>query len=285
MFDTAGDHIVQLIAKNSIGCMDTAIIEVEGITDSLEFDIDYTIACQDSLSTFDVNLDYAIDSIVWDMGDSSTFTIEDDTAFYYAYQDPQSSIVTAMVYSGACNQREDVSVTIPGFAAFINRADTTIFNDDTLMISTNGDPSFEYEWFPSDVFDDNTIMDQVITGEVSMTYTLLITDPSTGCKAVDTIQVLVKEGRLVEQASSFSPNGDSDNEEFIIQGKGICNVHMKVFDRWGKFLFESENQSQGWNGKTPTGEYLPNDIYVYHLFVTFCDGRTGNFQGTVTIIR
>ena len=60
---------------------------------------------------------------------------------------------------------------------------------------------------------------------------------------------------------------------------------MKVFDRWGKFLFESENQSQGWNGKTPTGEYLPNDIYVYHLFVTFCDGRTGNFQGTVTIIR
>lgn len=48
--------------------------------------------------------------------------------------------------------------------------------------------------------------------------------------------------------SAFSPNGDNINELLKVSGFGISSMHLSIYNRWGQLIFESTDQSQGWNG-------------------------------------
>ena len=48
--------------------------------------------------------------------------------------------------------------------------------------------------------------------------------------------------------NTFTPNGDEHNELFVIYGKNIQSFSMKIFDRWGSMLFESDNLQKHWDG-------------------------------------
>ena len=72
------------------------------------------------------------------------------------------------------------------------------------------------------------------------------------------------EGLKIYQA--FSPNGDSFNEYFIIEGIDCYPENeIKVFNRWGKLVFETTNYSNDWNGIANNNEKLPVGVYFYYL--------------------
>ena len=87
----------------------------------------------------------------------------------------------------------------------------------------------------------------------------------------------------------FSPNNDGVNDLFkpvtILE---IEDYELAVFNRWGKQVFQSFSQEEGWDG-TLDGKALPADIYVFILrgrFV-FCDGGDDQLseKGDVTLLR
>lgn len=67
--------------------------------------------------------------------------------------------------------------------------------------------------------------------------------------------------------SSFTPNGDGLNDEFIIQGEAIdlTDFDLMIYDRWGSQVFRSNNPLRGWNGATPSGDLVPAGIYPFTL--------------------
>jgi gliding motility-associated-like protein len=77
----------------------------------------------------------------------------------------------------------------------------------------------------------------------------------------------------------FSPNGDPQNEEFLVRYNGDQPFLLKIFDRWGNLLFESRDKYSGWNGK-----FKGNDVQtgVYYYVV-----KTGSreYTGNVTLVR
>jgi len=87
----------------------------------------------------------------------------------------------------------------------------------------------------------------------------------------------------------FSPNGDNQNDEFAILGGDVQSMELKIFNRWGELIFESNNQEIGWDGTTFGREIALPGVYVYRLdFVGFeRDGSmfVGKKHGTVTLIR
>lgn len=61
-------------------------------------------------------------------------------------------------------------------------------------------------------------------------------------------------------ADAFTPNGDGHNDEFKIQGAGVINFEIRIYNRWGENIFYSNDLNKSWDGKfgglvCPAGEY------------------------------
>lgn len=60
--------------------------------------------------------------------------------------------------------------------------------------------------------------------------------------------------------NSFTPDENDRNDVFSGYGSGIKTYRMRVFNRWGQLLFESNDIQKGWDGKYK-GELLESEVY------------------------
>lgn len=84
--------------------------------------------------------------------------------------------------------------------------------------------------------------------------------------------------------NTFTPNGDGKNDIFYAYGNLVNQFRMRVYNQWGEFYFESLSLNTGWDGRY-RGVLQPNGVYVYYVDVTFSDGTTKQYKGTVTLLR
>jgi gliding motility-associated-like protein/uncharacterized repeat protein (TIGR01451 family) len=105
-----------------------------------------------------------------------------------------------------------------------------------------------------------------------------------GCIAIDSISFSTNCSTELFVPNAFSPNEDNQNDFFKAYGIEVVNFNLKIFDRWGSFLFESNNIEQGWNGKFK-GQLKENGVYVYFINATFLDGTTIQKKGDLTLMR
>lgn len=83
---------------------------------------------------------------------------------------------------------------------------------------------------------------------------------------------------------AFTPNGDGINDTFGISGEAVRNFSMRIYDRWGELLFESDNASQQWDGSYK-GKTVPQGVYVYQLTAQAPTGQHAAKKGTVTVVE
>ena len=61
---------------------------------------------------------------------------------------------------------------------------------------------------------------------------------------------------------------------------------MKIVNRWGGMVFESNEPSEGWNGRMEnTGPMSPNGVYLYHIRFTGPRGAPHEYKGFATLIK
>lgn len=68
--------------------------------------------------------------------------------------------------------------------------------------------------------------------------------------------------------TAFSPNNDGMNDAFLPVGEAILdeNYRLRVFNRWGELVFETEDRTQPWQGEHQGGgHYVPDGVYSYQL--------------------
>lgn len=117
------------------------------------------------------------------------------------------------------------------------------------------------------------------------TIKLTVVSPS-GC--VDTIShfVTIEVPYLFFIPNAFSPNEDGKNEVFTVKGEGIADFTMMIFDRWGNFIFYSDDMNEGWDGKANLGSNVAqSDVYVYSIKLTDLKKKTHRYQGIVTLVK
>ena len=109
-----------------------------------------------------------------------------------------------------------------------------------------------------------------------------------GCKdsVMQTIEVVEEPTLYVPTA--FSPDGDGINDLFVVQANGIDldNYNLRIYDRWGELIFESNDLYYSWNG-TAKGNNKIVEIGSYIWLVTVKDinGIETKKSGKVTVIR
>jgi len=125
----------------------------------------------------------------------------------------------------------------------------------------------------------------------SFTITLAASNES-GC--TDTLRlegaVIVKKGNDVLVPNAFTPGtngggyGDGHNDVFLPIMRGVTQFELLIFNRWGQLLFESRDQSTGWDGYYQ-GKLCEQDVYMYKLYVKLENGQDLVRTGDVNLIR
>jgi gliding motility-associated-like protein len=117
-----------------------------------------------------------------------------------------------------------------------------------------------------------------------------------GCVGTDSVYVKLIEDEIPPEPSNnifipnaFSPDGDGINDNFNISYNNnpfpISHCVLHIFNRWGEEIFQSDDITQGWDGKK-NGKDCPGGVYVYKI-VFSADGIAGSQErvGTVTLVR
>ncbi|TNE81885.1 MAG: gliding motility-associated C-terminal domain-containing protein [Bacteroidetes bacterium] len=84
--------------------------------------------------------------------------------------------------------------------------------------------------------------------------------------------------------NAFTSNGDGLNDQYEIAFASIKTYHIKIYDRWGELIFESQDPANFWDGKFK-GSFCPEGVYVYTIRYTGSDDTIYNLKGNVTLLR
>jgi gliding motility-associated-like protein len=114
-----------------------------------------------------------------------------------------------------------------------------------------------------------------------------VTD-SFNCQATDSKLVRVIEKcneNAVFVPNLFTPNANGRNDVLKVLGPGVDNVlNFRIYDRWGKLLFESNDIQRGWDG-TFEGQPLKPGVYLYYVEVRCINNEKTYKKGDVTLLR
>ncbi|MGB1093199.1 MAG: gliding motility-associated C-terminal domain-containing protein [Bacteroidia bacterium] len=110
---------------------------------------------------------------------------------------------------------------------------------------------------------------------------------SHGC--VDTFSRLVHIGPdiIVFIPDVFTPNseGPNRNERFNAVATNFKTFDLKVYNRWGEKLFETNDPDEGWDGNDPANNPCMQGVYVYRLVITSFEDKEYTYDGTITLLR
>jgi len=110
---------------------------------------------------------------------------------------------------------------------------------------------------------------------------LKLTD-SLGCAIDSSFTIEIRESDVIIP-NVFTPNGDGINDQFKLRIKGLDRINLKVFNRWGKLVYEgSENY---WSGKDQGGRNLQAGTYFFTMIYQQIGREEKKFQGTVSILE
>lgn len=145
----------------------------------------------------------------------------------------------------------------------------------------------DYSWVPDSTLSALNIADPLATPAVTTTYTVEINDGLCPNKADVTVYVKLPEcieGKIFVP-NAFSPNGDGNNDVFYVRSSApIDGFYFAVYDRWGQMLFETYDQSSGWDGTFELKQLSPAAFAWYCS--GFCEGGEEFFiKGNVSILK
>ena len=272
------------------GCV--GIDSVEVIAEAIPIqDAFFSISSPDCIG--DRNGIVQIDSIT---GGTAPFSYSLNTDFFTTNN--TFEFLSAGVYelqiqdSNGCSY--EASVTVPAVEEITVDLGVDIkiqLGDSTLLQAFVNVPNYEsLNWSPADAFDCLDCPEQWVAPELTSTYAVEVVD-SNGCKAIDYITIQVQKERAIFIPTAFSPNGDGNNDVFMIfGGADVKEIRsFQIFDRWGNLVFgreafQANDPSYGWDGNFQ-GTPMNAAVFVFYAEVEFVDGKIEFIKGDVSLMR
>lgn len=144
-----------------------------------------------------------------------------------------------------------------------------------------GPAIINWTWFPATGLSNPSIPNPTASPTTTTTYTLTGIDVF-GCMSVDSLTVSVDSTVEVVIANMLTPNNDSKNDTWIVEGiEFYPNTKVTIVNREGEIVYESDSYDNTWNG-THNGKALPDATYYYILVF---EDETKVYKGAVTILK
>ena len=228
------------------------------------------------------------DNFVWVNDRGLTFEGQNITVY-----PPQTTTYTLNYTSGgACQQlQESINVTVdPGVDVSIKTdapanilPQGSVVNLDAMVVS-NALGNIQINWTGNGINLGSGDAISATLVENPASFEVTATTPA-GCTDADTLVFEIIQPSI-EIPNAFTPNADGNNDFFNVLYSGQIDeiLEFQIRNRWGKLVYNNENQMEGWDGNL-NGKPQPTEVYVYLLKIKLLDGEIIQRQGDVTLIR
>ncbi|PBQ30409.1 hypothetical protein CNR22_01060 [Sphingobacteriaceae bacterium] len=147
-----------------------------------------------------------------------------------------------------------------------------------------------YQWKAGNVYQSSELS-PVINFTAIGKYQITLTATSLkNCSSEVSKVIEVKNNYNIFIPNSFTPNFDGINDYFIPvftkEGVDPKGFEMKIYDRWGHLVYQSNEMSKGWDGSFQNkGETLKEDSYVFKIKYKDSEGSTFEKMGNVSLLK
>ncbi len=281
-YTNVGTYPVTLIATNFVPCSDTVTgyVTVDSFT-QMSMTITDTVICAGTYMTFSgAYTNIGLNDATWKFGNGDS--IKNVNPVVYAYPTSGSFNVSLTTTYRACPTTTVTrSVLVNPQPTISVGADQTVCegSDPVLLIDNINDGNPAATWLWSTGATTSGIYTNVPGG-----YTCQVTVGN--CSATDSVYVGTDCYMIIP--NTFSPNKDGINDYFYPRdmfSKGLTKFSMKIYNRWGQMLFETDAvQGRGWDGNF-NDMPQPEGVYVYIIDATFKDGKKEHRTGNITLMK
>lgn len=231
-------------------------------------------------------------------GDVSAFTISGNTlkantVFNFANKNSYS-IRVKTTDAGGLSFEKDFTITVsqvPVITGTGNQVGTNlpspastspeISKGFSTQLSVIGSGYTSYSWSPATGLSSTSIANPVARPLQTTTYTLTVTN-AFGNSYTLSITVVVNEDYYVTANNILTPNGDGQNDTWVVENlNNYPNHEVKIFDRSGRLLYTTRNYQNNWNGEV-NGVMLPQGTVYYTI--TF-GANVAPKKGFISIVR
>ncbi len=291
-YNAQGNYNITLTVTSDSSCAADTITKAVKIYGRPTADFSFENSCIKQNAKFTNNSLFgfgqsSIGNSLWTFGDGLTSNVTNPQHIYTA---ANSYKVTLYVSGNFCpNLIDSASKTIiisqPRNGIAYPRIEGVRGTPIPLNAAGGG---VSYLWVPATSLDNAAIQNPVATLPISspsiVNYQIKITD-SFGCVTTDRQEIWLFVGSDIYLPTAFTPNGDNANDVFKPLYVNIQKIqYFRVFDRWGKIVFETSDMGKSWDG-TINGKPLPMDSYVWTISGITTDGTEITRKGSVTLIR
>lgn len=280
-----GEYTVKMVVVSDKGCTDSTSSMVKIFKYAIaDFTVD-PICINTRLLLFNrtINTSPSILTYAWDFGNGATSTVQNPV---YSYPAAGTYNIQLSVSNVQCPQTISVkkmNIVVDAPAAGIRYADVEAVMNFPEQLQARQIANTVL-WTPSINLDFSTSYRPSFKGLTSQLYYVQL-KTRTGCLTVDTQYVKIKKKIEIYVPTSFTPDGNGLNEYLypVLMGFKKLNA-FRVYDRWGKMLFQSQTERPGWDGRL-NGNKLAMQTVVWMVEAVDVDGVIHKKQGTTVLLR
>lgn len=284
-FTAPGTYPVTLEATSAEGCAATVTQNVT-VYPSPEIAATAAHACIGEVTELRAqNLTPGVNITEWKWAVNNDAEINrQNTSYRFAQGGKYPVVVQATSGDGCAAKPVSLEAVVTDIALYAG-PDTTIARGQPLrMHPTATGERLTYEWWPTNSLSDASVPDPIAIPDRDQLYRLVVRTPE-GCVQEDELMVKVYTGPEFYVPTAFTPNNDGVNDRFRVIAPGVPQLgYFRVWDRWGKLVWEAKSLSDFWNGEQ-NGRPASAGTYVWVVEGTDYTGRKFSRQGTVTLIR
>ena len=288
-YTSANDYTIQLTIESDQGCFDS-LTKAVTIYPMPKAQFTTDDVCLGKLTSFEnlSNFAFGTMSSYWSFGDGNTSNEESP---FHKYSSTDSFDVTLVV-----STEQDCTDTIEyKKIAVIHQVPSAAFDykkikswkKETQFLFSDSSIGADFLRWKIDGFSEsNEDYFQFIFQDSGSKEVTLIATNEFSCSDTTSKTISVFPDLIYYIPNAITPNGDGLNDVFNVVGLGYADMYnLKIHNRWGELLFESNKISEGWDGRF-MGEIVQSGVYIY--IVTFRDigSKERVFtSGNVTLIR
>lgn len=294
VYNLTGAYSPTLVVSNSFGCKDTTteVVTIYPVP-TIAFNILDTSGCEE-LCTYFVASSNPTDLIAnwqWNFGDNSVTGTTASLSHCYGDVGTYSVTLVGTTANGCvatASQTSAVHINPKPEADFIYTPTNPTTAAPSVYYTNTSQNITGFVWY----FDDNT-MNSLDNNPIHIYETagehcaILEVFNQYGCSDRKLACVVIDQDFTFYVPNAFTPNSTTGvNDTFTGAGTNIDKFEMWIYDRWGEFIYHTNDIKQGWDGKAKEGKSTAKqEVYVYKIEVTDFRGDVHKYVGHVTLLR
>jgi gliding motility-associated-like protein len=282
----------QVVSPSATTTYQVVVTDQCGITETV--DVLYTITSPPLI----VTMSPAVDICPGDSIQISAFATGGYGQYYYLWPHsgettntvwvhPSTTTTYGVIVSDECQTFSvpaSTQVTVVAPTADFTPSSSTLF--DSLLISFQNLSlnATSYQWDFGDGNGSTLVHPNNIFGLPGTYLVTLIATDDKGCTDTITKPIEIEEAYYIYVPNTFTPDGLRYNNTFSASVVGIKWLEVRVFNRWGEVLFQSNELDFEWDGFFK-GDMCQDGTYIWKIKYITNSGREATITGHINLIR